>query len=211
MTIDTGEDILTSLGELMDNHIDAHLKELNTCLPGQIVTFYPEDQTADIQPTLKRLFIDKSDVPLPVCPHVPVIFPGGGGFSLTFPLVAGDECLLIFAQRALDSWWQYGGIQSPGDWRKHHLSDALAIIGLRSQRRRLPNMHATRGCTLRSDSGDVSLSLDTNSITLKAAQVHIEGNLAVTNDINIGSLSFNHHIHGGVQSGGGQSGEPIPS
>ena len=33
-----------------------------------------------------------------------MVFPGGGGFALTFPVAAGDECLVVFASRCIDDY-----------------------------------------------------------------------------------------------------------
>ncbi|MFW8450019.1 Gp138 family membrane-puncturing spike protein, partial [Klebsiella pneumoniae] len=64
-------------------------------------------------------------VNLPLLVDVPVVFPRGGGCTLTFPVKPGDECLVIFADRCIDFWWQSGGIQEPVDERMHDLSDAF--------------------------------------------------------------------------------------
>lgn len=37
-------------------------------------------------------------------PNVPIAWPRAGGYSLTFPLAAGDEVLLVFSGRSLDEW-----------------------------------------------------------------------------------------------------------
>jgi hypothetical protein len=46
----------------------------------------------------------ESDMAIPPIPDCPLVFPGGGAF-LEFPVVAGDEVLLIFASRLSDNWW----------------------------------------------------------------------------------------------------------
>jgi hypothetical protein len=50
---------------------------------------------------------------LPILINVPVQFPRGGCFLLTFPVTKGDECLIMFAERDAK--------------RFHSLSDATAI------------------------------------------------------------------------------------
>jgi hypothetical protein len=83
---------------------------------------------------------------------VPVIFPRGGGCTLTFPVKAGDECLLIFADRCIDFWWQNGGVQKPVDLRMHDLSDAFAIVGPQSQAHKISGI-STSAAQLRTDDG----------------------------------------------------------
>lgn len=75
---------------------------------------------------------------LPILPDVPVVFPGGGGFALTFPVAAGDECLVVFASRCIDAWWQSGGVGEPMEPR-----DARPLGRLRPCRRAQP---AAPGC-----------------------------------------------------------------
>ena len=89
----------------------------------------------------------------PVIPNVPVVFQGGGGMRITFPIKAGDTVLLVFGDRSHDSWQD--GIESvhrPADDHRHHLTDAYAIPGLHSNRK--PWQDADTGViTLGSDSG----------------------------------------------------------
>jgi hypothetical protein len=55
----------------------------------------------------------------------------------------GDPCLLIFSDRSLDSWLDRGGEVDPIDLRRHHLSDAVAILGVRAKPQALPAVDQT--------------------------------------------------------------------
>jgi hypothetical protein len=123
--------------------IDGRLKDLHTCMPGIVASFDPVTQTASVQPAIKRIFTEKGAVNLPVCVDVPVAFPGGGDFFLTFPVKAGDECILLFSERAIDNWHVSGGTAPPAEYRLHDLSDGLAIVGLNSQPHKIPAFNAT--------------------------------------------------------------------
>ncbi|PWU06784.1 MAG: hypothetical protein C5B43_01340 [Verrucomicrobia bacterium] len=59
-----------------------------------------------------------------------MIFPRSGGASLTFPVLEGDNCLLLFSERSMDLWLTVGGQVTPDDPRKFDISDAIAIVGL---------------------------------------------------------------------------------
>lgn len=116
-------------------HADAVALGMSKCLPGIIKSFDPVNQTVTVQPAIKRIFGGESPVDLPLCVDVPVVFPSGGGLVMTFPIAAGDECLLFFADRAIDNWWDRGGTQEPSEHRLHDLSDGFALVGVSSRPR----------------------------------------------------------------------------
>ena len=110
--------------------IQANLLEIHTCLPGQIEQYDHTKQKADVKPLIKKKYVDGSVVPMPVISNVPVVWPAGGGGSITFPLKQGDGVLLVFSERSLDTWLSKGGDAEPGSRHKFDLSDAIAIPGL---------------------------------------------------------------------------------
>ena len=68
----------------------------------------------------------------PLLVDVPVFIPSGGAGYLTFPITAGDICLVLFNDRDFDQFWATGNIQDPNSGRMHDLSDGLAIVGFRT-------------------------------------------------------------------------------
>ncbi|HEI9834005.1 TPA: translation initiation factor IF-2 [Serratia marcescens] len=231
---------------------DDIMSNLRVALPGIIQSFDPETVTCVVQPAVKGYESDdagkKSSLSLPLMVDIPVIFPRGGGITLTFPVKAGDECLLVFADRCIDFWWQNGGVQEPVDGRMHDLSDAFAIVGPQSQAQKISGV-STSTAQLRTDDGAAFIELDPSShavnvttpgkLTASAqggteinapeivlnGNVTINGNLSqgmgdgggtatmlgpvnVTNDVNAGGISLQTHKHGGVETGGGQTGGP---
>lgn len=138
--------------------IEGRLKDLHTCLPGVIVAFDPDKQTAQVQPAIQRIFTEKGAVNLPVCVDVPVQFPGGGDFFLTFPVKAGDECILWFSERAIDNWHMTGGTAPPAEYRLHDLSDGMAMVGLNNQAKKIPDFNAA-DVELRTRTRDVRVTM----------------------------------------------------
>lgn len=102
----------------------------------------------------------------PLLVDVPVVFPRGGGCTLTFPVKAGDECLVIFADRCIDFWWQNGGVQEPVDDRVHDLSDAFCIVGPQSQAQKISGI-STGAAQLRSDDGSTFFELNPTTQKIK--------------------------------------------
>lgn len=145
----------------VDATVDAKLKELHTALPGIIVSFDATKQTASVQSTISRVAHDDTSKPLPLCVDVPVHFPGGSGYVLTFPVTPGDECLLVFSERAIDGWFESGEVTPPTDYRLHDLSDGFALVGFRSQPKKITNF-STTNVELRSEDASTKISLSSD-------------------------------------------------
>jgi hypothetical protein len=204
-----------------------------TALVCQVVKFYADEMTVDCQPVVNAQMTDPAgdqfDLPLPLLPHVPCQFPGGGGATLTWTPVAGDECLVVFSSRNIDNWWTtgyqtpnavnalgqpYHAANTPGRRRMHNLSDGVALLGLRNKTRAYAP--ATAGIQLQSDDGEAYVQLDPtlHSVNIVASGgVNINGatidaNGHVTGVGTAGDVRLDTHTHGGVQTGGGISGPP---
>lgn len=155
-----------TLPSVINLAIDNRLKDMHTSMPGIIESFDAVKQIASVQPAVRRIFITLDGdleilVPtdLPVLINVPVSFPRGGGFSLTFPVKKGDECQLIFCERSIDNWHTYGGVKKPTARRFHSLSDAIAYVGVSSLPNKVPNYSAT----------DVQIKKDDDSVYITLA------------------------------------------
>lgn len=148
-------------------------------VPGIIQSFDSKEQTVVVQPALREeISIEdgtKEWVQLPLLLDVPICFPRAGGYSMTMPIKQGDECLVIFLDSCIDAWWSHGGIQNQIEKRRHDLSDAVAILGIWSQPKVLPN-YSTNSCQLRNDKG-------TSYIDLKDDEINLKSEKLVFNDI----------------------------
>lgn len=104
---------------------------------------------------------------------VPVVFPCGGGHTLTFPIAAGDECIIVFNDREMDNWFTSGAGLAPTTPRVHDLSDGFAIVGVRNSTRSLSNI-STDSVQLRSDNGNtfVEINATTNALKVHAGTVY---------------------------------------
>lgn len=106
---------------------------------GKIVSVESYDATTqkvNVQPLIKEAFTDEAGERqierLPVITNVPVQFPQGGGYRLTFPIQRGDTGLLLFSDNSLDVWLSQGGEVDPIDDRRFDLSDGIFLPGVRS-------------------------------------------------------------------------------
>lgn len=216
--------------------LDGRQSEIWTALPGIIQSFDPIALTVTVQVTVQGSITapdgSVSRVNLPVLPDVPVAFPHGGGFSLTYPLKGGDEVLVIFASRCIDAWWQSGGVQPPAEQRMHDLSDGIAIPGPWSQARKLVPPADTENVQLRTDDGKAHLTMmpdytiraqnpqasveltpggdvtlqGSGTITLDAPQIVLKGNITTMGQSGPGTVSMKGDIslQGSLTSSGDQ-------
>ena len=165
---------------------DGHQARMWTSMPGIIQSFDPVTQTAVVQPAIQGIFQspDGSFTPvnMPVLTDVPVEFPSGGGFTMTFPIVQGDECMLDLSCRCIDAWWQQSGIQPQAEKRMHDLSDAVCRVGVRSKPRALTAI-STNSTQIRSD--DASTYIE-----VKAGQLV---NVVAPGGINLNGVTIDTH------------------
>jgi len=164
---------LDSFDEALNSAFDGRQAQINTAGPGIIQSFNADAITAVVQPAIKGNVRapDGSviQVALPLLLDCPVVFPRGGGVSLTFPLAGDDECLVVFSQRCIDAWWSAGGIQAQAEFRMHDLSDGFAIPGPYSQPEKIANI-STVSAQFRSNDGStfVDLNPTTQKVTITA-------------------------------------------
>jgi len=178
---------LATLADNIKHGIANRIKELHTSMPGIVQSFDAELQTASIQPAVRRVFITREGTDeilapsdLPILINVPVQFPRGGGFSLTFPVKKGDECLIVFAERALDSWHKFGGLQDPNAKRFHSLSDATAFVGLSSLPNKVPNYDPVN-TQIKKDDGTAVISINEDS----TISITADSDITATSQANI--------------------------
>lgn len=196
--------------------------ELRVSVPAIVQSFNATAMTVVVKCALLenvRISGVQQSVDLGLISDVPVVIPRAGGYSLTMPIAAGDECLLIFADGCIDAWFQSGGQQSRIDGRRHALSDAIAIFGLSSTPRALTS-YSTTAMQLRSDDGLTVIELGASEITIKANTVTVQGhqinvtgstNVAISgnNTTTIDGKDFLLHTHSGVTAGGGVTGPVV--
>ncbi|WFC66423.1 hypothetical protein EUC41_08905 [Achromobacter denitrificans] len=134
-----------------------------TSLPGIVQGFDAGAGTVTVQPAVQGVQQapdgSVAAVEYPLLVDVPVYFPRGGGCTLTFPITAGDECVVLFSARSIDSWWQSGQVQAPTEPRMHDMADGFAFVGPFSQAKMIGNV-STAATQLRSDDGSTFFELN---------------------------------------------------
>lgn len=105
------------------------IRDVHTCIPGEIKSFDASKCIGNIQPSGKFKKADGSYLDYPELSNVPVVFLQSMDQKATiaYPIKEGDGCLLFFAEQQLD-YWKDG--RTPKSDLRHGLSNAIAVVGL---------------------------------------------------------------------------------
>lgn len=262
--------------EQAQDDLDAMAADLRVAFPAIVQSVDLEKQTITAQIALQGRQTNETGTTFenyPLLVDVPIVWPRAGGFAITFPIAAGDECLIIFGDRCIDPWWQSGGVQKPIDNRCHDLSDGFAIITPTSQPKALKNVNSdaieirndarddyfyldhagnivinhrsnvtiTTGgncnitvngsanlainggttlttpnlkvdCPITQITGNVTidgtLTANSGTMTVTGSTMAMQGTINASSNVVGGGISLNSHVHGGVQTGGGNTSGP---
>ena len=150
-----------------------------TALPGVIQSVTNNGNTVEVQPAINGRIRQRDGtykpIQMPKLVDVPICWQGGGGATWTFPVSAGDECLVVFSSRCIDNFWLNGFVppagqkgadgkpvnvlNNPPEYRMHNLSDGFAIIGVRSKKRAFASFDTTTA-RLRTDDDSCYVEFD---------------------------------------------------
>lgn len=175
-----------------------------TALPGKVVSFNPATNRASVKPCGSYKATDGRQFPYPVIYNAPVYFPCGedGMSGITFPVKAGDGCLIIFSMEQMDDYLAGENADSQ-DPRKHDMNDAIVLPGLYSNAVPANRAHPDDVCIFK------------KSALLQLNEREFNGQVGGTNfrfadgDLVVNGISLVHHVHSGVESGPSNTGQPV--
>lgn len=203
------------LHEWLEQLLDDVLHQVNTILPGRVVSYDASTRRATIEPGFARWQPKTEGVPAKGVtarnlPSVPVMMPGlGGGWTIATSPQAGDRVLLLCCQRRLEPWLAGdGGQVLPPDGPRHDKNDAIAIV--------LPELGATTAnLVIEGHGARVELTTD-GEVRISGAAVRLGDATAtlavalatrVATELNAFKAAYNAHTHpivvGGVVPGSG--------
>lgn len=191
------------------------LQNVDGMLPAVVESYDREANVATVRPVIALLTTTGAKVPRAAVARVPVLALGGGGFVLNFPLKQGDRGWIEASDRDISLFVQSMNDAHPNTLRMHSFEDGRFI----------PDVFgafevgdvADDAVTLQSYDGSVRIEMSPTRIRYVAPLhefdglakfndgVHTFGDLK-NNDVDVGS----NHPHSGVQTGGGNSGPPVP-
>lgn len=99
------------------------MNSLHCAMPGRIESYDSETCTATVRPMIRSA----EGRAFPLLMDVPVYVP----LPELMTISAGDFCLVVFADYAIDGWFSGQEDAATGIERNHDLSDAFAFVGFR--------------------------------------------------------------------------------
>lgn len=149
----------------------------------------------DVTPLVDQ--IDGAGVPTPhvTIYNVPYFRMQGGANAVIMDPQKGDIGLCVFASRDISKVKSTRKQAPPGSFRQYNFSDGLYVGGMLNGTPTQYIIFGDDGITIKSPT----------KVTLDAPAVDIVGTSLKHNGVDIGST----HKHGGVTTGGGQTGGPV--
>ena len=172
--------------ELHEQLMEDLLLGIHVAMPGRIQSYDAEHQVADIIVGLKHSYPnpDGSGEYLhenyPVLPAVPVLFPRGDDTFLSFPMKAGTCVQLLFNSSAIGIWRRstrvddasmdglqraLQGVSLVGDVGRHHLTHAVALLGLETYGRAIRHTQAANATVNDAEVRGIVLGYDSDEGT----------------------------------------------
>lgn len=196
----TAEPDLTTFGKQVVREAQI---TLNAVQIGIIQSFDPSEQSATIRLVFKQVLSISPDGTRTLREHplilkCPVMTLFGGESFINLPIASGDYCIVLFNDREMDNWFVNGGVQVPSSGRVHDLSDAIAIVGIRSLQNSITDFLAN-GIRLQF-SENSRIDITTDAINSIAALFTHTGSMIITQDLEVGG---NFTVIGEVFGDGG--------
>ncbi len=164
-------------------------QQINCMRIAKVVEFYPKNLTVQVRLVGKKLTglnPDGSQILKEYPPiHAKVLYCNP---FCTFPITKDMECVLLFNDRELETWFITGDSNIQAYPRMHDLTDAVAIFGIRS----LPMMIQILTDCLHLFYGQSDLQLKAQQAALNSLQIDLNG----TNTINLtaGTININGNV-----------------
>lgn len=192
--------------QVLQDAIRITIGEIHTSMPGKIINFNPSTCRATIKPMLRYHMADGDVIDYPVIIECPVFMPKAGNARITYPVKAGDGCIIIFSERSLDEWLNMGS-EDNHDPRQYDLTDAYCLVGLEPiQNISTDNIELINSGTLVSVTPQNEVNIIGN-VNIKG-NVNVDGNytcsgksrmngsITCDGDVTASGISLNSHTHG---------------
>jgi hypothetical protein len=179
---------------------DVLYNRLNCVRIGKVVEFNPTDCTVQVQIAQQYIkSFDNNGIPIsedfePI--RAKVFFMGNANMGFTYPLNIGDEGLILFNDRELESWYLTGESVPPQYIRSHHITDAIFLCGMHS----LVNLPSYSAGCLNLYYNGTRLEISDSGVNV-TGNLNVSGSITATGDIVAGGISLMNHVHGNGNEG----------
>lgn len=186
--------------------------QVDDMLPCQVISVTSDRKYVSVQPMILVVTTRDETVVRAPAAKIPVYTPGGGGFVISCPIKATDFGWLKANDRDISLFLQSMKNSSPNTARMHSFSDAIFLPQILADY--VIDSDDTDSMIISSLNGTVRVALSSNKITLTAPNIEIDSNLLINGDLNVtgttvgNGINLNTHVHGGVQTGSGDTGVP---
>lgn len=168
----------------------------HTAMPGIIESVNMNTRRARVKFALEAVSYDGTCFERAPLLDVPIIYPAGSGGIIIVHLAAGDSVWVMFSERGLQTWKESFDVSEPMPHRVFSQSDAVALAGFGPHGTVTPR--ANQGISIQTLTGNVSIRVDTNGITLDVPSgVDIKLGAAAIKRLLTDSFidAFNMHTH----------------
>lgn len=189
--------MLQDFVQQIHNTIHEVMNEMHTAMPGKIVSY--SKGLVNVRPSIRYKTPSGKYMQYPVISGVPIVVPHGGNASITVPIKAGDDCLIIVSEQSLDEW--LSGAEDDTQLL-FDLTNAICIPGLcKTKIDAQEEANKTGGVVIACGSNKLYVS---NESVAVSGNLKIEGNLTCT-----GAVKGNLNVEGNLNCTGTVKGSNI--
>lgn len=202
------------LSEVISSFIDYSLENKFTALPGVVLRVHKRgnEQLLDVQPCVSINNRDDTVTQQATILNVPYQQPASSLGGVVFPIGVGDNVLLVFQMRGIDTWkYGQGGLSAPSDYRMFSNQDCIAIpcispVGKTPTAQNKHSAHYELGDTILYNSRDTEVILKQTGkvvVNCKDAEINATESTTVnTKDFTVNCTSYkvsstSYHINTG--------------
>ena len=172
------------------------LAQMSTCELVKVIAVNGDRLT--VQPLLFKVDADNNSVKRGEIFNVPFIRLQGGANAVIIDPHVGDIGMCCYASRDISLLKRIKNFVAPNSKRMYDVSDAIYIGGV---------LNGTPTQVVEFTSNGINIT-SPNQVTINATKLQVNCPIEATGYIKSGSISLKTHVHGGVQSGGSNTGVP---
>jgi len=194
-----------SMGKLIDKKINSALQNNGEILPCSVVEIDGAIVTVSFQSQLPPNFPGLSSLPQ-------VQMPLAGAEYIRYPIKVGDKGLAMSANVSIGIISGLGnqsnGLIEPGNLSSMVFFPIGNVDWADFDPQSLTLYASATGALIKISPNTITLSIGGTSLIVASSGVTINGNLTVTGTVTGQGTNLHTHTHGGVQTGGSNTGAP---